>query len=69
MLESVSRVPSGRASATRLRGLVACAKERHTPSGTGRPDESGVRRTTCRICGCALVRSDVSRWYRSGLMG
>lgn len=69
MLDTVLGLPSVRVSVLRLRGPVACTKERHTPSDAGTVDEAGVRRTTCRVCGCALVKSGVSRWYRSGLMG
>lgn len=69
MLEEFFVEAPSRASLTRRLALEACSQELHAPDGSGRIDNAGVRRALCRTCGCQLVKSGVSRWYRSGLMG
>lgn len=69
MFEGIAIQPFSQASLSRRMALASCSRERHAPASKGDIDSSGVRRTTCKTCGCQLVKSGVSRWYRSGLMG
>lgn len=47
-----------------------CANGRHRARDTLAEAGTDVLRSTCRGCGCALVRTHVSRiWIRSGELG
>lgn len=47
-----------------------CASGRHRPRGTLAAQQDDVIRSTCRDCGCQLVRTRVTRiWIRSGQLG
>lgn len=50
--------------------LTACVSGTHKPRSPIERDRSGVERTHCRVCGCALMRTAATRrWYFSGLIG
>jgi len=47
-----------------------CAEGRHRPRRIRVASENGVTQSTCRDCGCTLVRKHpMRRWYYSGTMG
>ena len=47
-----------------------CANGRHHARGTLAGQSGDVLRSTCRSCGCALVRTRATRtWIRSGELG
>lgn len=47
----------------------SCAEGVHQPRREKARDEGGVRRTTCRACGCRLVRTAATRrWFVSAYL-
>ena len=47
-----------------------CANGRHHARGTLADQAGDIFRSTCRSCGCALVRTRATRiWIRSGELG
>ena len=49
---------------------VDCANGRHRARGTIGAQRDDVLRSTCRSCGCQLVRTRATRiWIRSGVLG
>jgi len=47
-----------------------CAEGRHRPRRIRVVSGEGTTHSTCRDCGCALVRTHpMRRWYYSGTMG
>ena len=47
-----------------------CANGRHRARGTLAAQDGDILRSTCRSCGCALVRTGATRiWIRSGELG
>lgn len=54
---------------TRKLQTKSCATGVHQPCRI-ESNDSGMQRASCRLCGCALVRTAASRgWYFSGLLG
>ncbi|MDB5670279.1 MAG: hypothetical protein JWO25_1238 [Alphaproteobacteria bacterium] len=60
--EQRRQTPEARRRAARTKGYHLPAEERHQ-----RPD--GLSSSTCRYCGCALVRGIGRYWIFSGEMG
>ncbi len=49
---------------------IDCRNGRHRARGTLSAQAGDVLRSTCRGCGCALVRTRATRiWIRSGELG
>jgi len=47
-----------------------CTEGRHRPRRTRVTTETGMVQSTCRVCGCTLIRSQpMRRWYYSGQLG
>ena len=47
-----------------------CAEGRHRPRRARVTNENGMAQSTCRVCGCTLMRSHPMRtWYYSGQLG
>ena len=54
---------------TRKLQTKSCATGVHRPCRI-ESNDSGIQKASCRLCGCALVRTAASRcWYFSGLLG
>ncbi|MDH2134268.1 hypothetical protein N5J77_24350 [Sphingobium yanoikuyae] len=55
---------------TERSAIIACVSGNHKPHSPIERDRCGVQRTSCRACGCTLVRTEATRrWYFSGLLG
>ena len=47
-----------------------CAEGRHRPRRVRVTTDNGMAQSTCRDCGCTLMRSQpMRRWYYSGTLG
>lgn len=50
--------------------IADCTTGSHRPDGNIDRDVTGIQRSHCRACGCALMRTAaMPRWYFSGLLG
>jgi RNase P subunit RPR2 len=49
---------------------LGCESGHHVPLRSAISVQGGIRRTICRRCRCALMRTEAARaWIRSGLLG
>jgi hypothetical protein len=60
---------TGTRTATGRDAAADCARGRHRPNRSQPRQSDGIRRGTCRDCGCALMQTLATRhWFYAGLI-